>query len=147
MDPVTYQPIGVVNSPFAEKSEVPRPSDDFVSASGSVHLDEAYGPGLKGLEEFSHIVLVSHLHEVQETRLRVRPIASRGEIGIFATSGTSRPNPIGTSIVALEEISGTELRVSNLDLVDGTPILDIKPYAPKLTDVDSLEIGWMDSSK
>ena len=143
MEPVTYEPIGVVESPFSDPSEVPRPADEYVDASGTVHIDPEYEPGLKGLEEFSHVVLVSHLHRVAETRLRVTPIASRGEVGIFATSGTVRPNPIGTSIVKLEEISGCELAVSHLDLVDGTPILDIKPYAPKMTDLDELEIGWM----
>ena len=143
MEPVTYEPIGVVESPFSKPEEVPRPSEEFVDASGTVHIEPQYEPGLKGLEEFSHVVLVSHLHRVEETRLRVTPIASRGEVGIFATSGPVRPNPIGTSIVELEGVSGTELSVSNLDLVDGTPILDIKPYAPKMTDLDRLEIGWM----
>ncbi|AUX08138.1 tRNA-Thr(GGU) m(6)t(6)A37 methyltransferase TsaA [Halalkaliarchaeum desulfuricum] len=143
MEPVTYDPIGVVESPFSKPEEVPRPSDEFVDATGTVHLKPEYEAGLKGLEEFSHVVLVSHLHEVAETRLRVTPIASRGEVGIFATSGTVRPNPIGTSVVELVELSGTELTVSNLDLADGTPILDIKPYAPKMTDLDDLEIGWM----
>lgn len=140
---VTYEPIGVVESPFADPEAVPRPSDEFVDATGAVHLKAEYESGLKGLEEFSHLVLVSHLHRVDATRLRVTPIASRGEVGIFATSGPVRPNPIGTSIVELEELSGTELTVSNLDLVDGTPILDVKPYAPKMTDLDALDIGWM----
>lgn len=143
MEPVTYEPIGVVESPFSEPSEVPRPSETFVDATGTVHLEPEYEPGLKGLEEFSHLVLVSHLHQVEETRLRVTPIASRGEVGIFATSGPVRPNPIGTSVVALDGIAGTELTVSNLDLSDGTPILDVKPYAPKMTDLESLRIGWM----
>ena len=143
MEPVTYEPIGVVESPFSNPEEVPRPSEEFVDAAGTVHLEPEYEPGLKGLEEFSHVVLVSHLHRVTETRLRVTPMASRGEVGIFATSGPVRPNPIGTSIVELKGISGTELSVSNLDLVDGTPILDIKPYAPKMTDLDELETGWM----
>ncbi|MEF8780052.1 MAG: tRNA (N6-threonylcarbamoyladenosine(37)-N6)-methyltransferase TrmO [Haloferacaceae archaeon] len=145
MEPVTYEPIGVVESPFSDPDAVPRPSEEFVEATGTVRLKPEYEPGLKGLEEFSHVVLVSHLHEVDETRLQVAPIAAQGEIGIFATSGPVRPNPIGTSVVALEEVSGRELTVSNLDLADGTPILDVKPYAPKMTDLGALETGWMGS--
>lgn len=143
MTAVCFDPIGYVESPFAEVADVPRPSDEPVAASGTVILDGEYEPGLLGLEEFSHIVLVSHLHETDSVRLTVRPRAAGRDVGIFATSGTVRPNPIGLSIVELDEIDGTRLSVSNLDLVDGTPILDIKPFAPKIEDLSALEIGWM----
>ena len=143
MDPVTFEPIGHVESPFEDPSDVPRPAHDPVEASGTVVLDEAYEAGLLGLEEFSHIVLVSHLHLTDSARLRVRPKGDDFQVGIFATSGTVRPNPIGLSVVELEDVSGSRLAVSHLDLVDGTPILDIKPFAPKIEDLSELEIGWM----
>lgn len=143
MDHAVFDPIGVVESPFADPADVPRPASDQVQASGTVVLEDQYEPGLLGLGDFSHIVLVSHLHRAGETRLRVRPLGDDWEVGIFATSGTVRPNPIGLSIVELDEIDGPRLSVSNLDLVDGTPILDIKPFAPKLEDLSSLDMGWM----
>lgn len=143
MDPVCFDPIGYVESPFTAVEDVPRPSETPVEASGAVVLDAAYEPGLLGLAEFSHVVLVSHLHETDTVRLRVRPRGLDRELGIFATSGPPRPNPIGLSVVELDGIDGTRLSVSNLDLVDGTPILDIKPFAPKIADMASLEIGWM----
>ncbi|APE96210.1 tRNA (N6-threonylcarbamoyladenosine(37)-N6)-methyltransferase TrmO [Halodesulfurarchaeum formicicum] len=142
MQPVTYQPIGVVESPFEAPEDVPRPGAEPVEASGRVLLEESYEPGLQGLAEFSHIVVLSHLHEVTDTRLTVRPMGG-DPVGIFATSGPPRPNPIGQSVLRLDGIEGTRLSVSNLDLIDGTPVLDIKPYAPKGPNSDEIEIGWM----
>lgn len=145
MASVSFDPIGHVESPFDTPSSVPRPANDMVAASGTVVIDEAYEPGLLGLDSFSHIVLVSHLHRTDDVRLRVRP-KGEAEVGIFATSGTVRPNPIGLSVVALDGIEGTRLSVSHIDLVDGTPILDIKPFAPKIRDLSELEMGWMDET-
>ncbi|MDR5656531.1 tRNA (N6-threonylcarbamoyladenosine(37)-N6)-methyltransferase TrmO [Halodesulfurarchaeum sp. HSR-GB] len=142
MQPVTYQPIGVVESPFEAPEDVPRPGAEQVEASGRILLDESYEPGLQGLAAFSHIVVLAHLHEVTDTRLTVRPMGG-DPVGIFATSGPPRPNPIGQSVLRLDGIEGTRLSVSNLDLIDGTPVLDIKPYAPKGPGIDEIEIGWM----
>lgn len=140
---VEFDPIGIVESPFAAPEDVPRPATDPVDASGRVVLEDRYEPGLLGLDEFSHVMLVSHLHEAEEVRLRVNPRVAMREIGIFATSGPARPNPIGISIVRLDEVTGATLSVSDLDLVDGTPILDVKPFAPKAAHLTDLRMGWM----
>ena len=142
MDQITYEPIGVVESPFETPEAVPRPGSERVSASGTLVLEEEFEPGLEGLDGFSHIIVLSHLHEVTGTRLQVTPMGGH-PVGIFATSGPPRPNPIGHSVVTLDDISGTRLAVSHLDLIDGTPILDIKPYAPKVPAVEAVETGWM----
>ncbi|MDZ7849511.1 MAG: tRNA (N6-threonylcarbamoyladenosine(37)-N6)-methyltransferase TrmO [Halodesulfurarchaeum sp.] len=143
MKPVTFSPIGVVESPFEDPADVPRPGNTPVEASGSIVLEAEYEPGLVGLEEFSHVTAITHLHLVDRKRLQVRPLGQGAPVGIFATSGPSRPNAIGQSVLALDGIDGTRLSVSNLDLVDGTPVLDIKPYAPKGPPIEDLEIGWM----
>lgn len=143
MATIEFEPIGYVESPFDDPSAVPRPAHDPVEASGTVVVEEAFEAGLLGLEEFSHIVLVSHLHRTDDVRLRVRPKGQGPEYGIFATSGTVRPNPIGLSVVELDDVDGNRLSVTRLDLVDGTPILDIKPFAPKIEDLSTVEIGWM----
>ncbi|MFB6114573.1 MAG: tRNA (N6-threonylcarbamoyladenosine(37)-N6)-methyltransferase TrmO [Halodesulfurarchaeum sp.] len=143
MNSVEFEPIGHVESEFEQPSDIPRPANEPVEASGTVVLEDQYEPGLLGLEEFSHVVLVSHLHLVDHVSLQVTPTGIDAPIGIFATSGTARPNPIGLSIVRLEGISNTRLSVSNLDLVDGTPILDVKPFAPKIRDLDTIDYGWM----
>ncbi|MFB6109313.1 MAG: tRNA (N6-threonylcarbamoyladenosine(37)-N6)-methyltransferase TrmO [Halodesulfurarchaeum sp.] len=142
MQPVTYRPIGVVESPFEDPTDVPRPGSSPVEASGTIALEEEYEPGLTGLDDFSHVIVLSHLHEVTDVRLQVRAMGEE-PVGIFATSGPPRPNPIGHSVLGLEGIDGARLSVSNLDLIDGTPVLDIKPYAPKGPAMDEIEIGWM----
>lgn len=142
MEPVTYHPIGEVKSPFKAPQEVPRPGSAQVEASGTLVIDEQWEPGLRGLDAFSHIIVLAHLHEVTDTQLQVTPMGQR-TVGIFATSGPPRPNPIGHSVLALDGISENRLAVSNLDLIDGTPILDLKPYAPKGPAPGDLEIGWM----
>jgi len=146
MEPVTYHPIGEVESPFKAPREVPRPGAAQVEASGTLVIDEEWEPGLRGLEAFSHVIVLSHLHEVTETQLQVRPMGEE-TVGIFATSGPPRPNPIGHSVLALDEVSDNRLAVSNVDLIDGTPILDLKPYAPKGPARENLEIGWMGELK
>ncbi|MFW5938255.1 MAG: tRNA (N6-threonylcarbamoyladenosine(37)-N6)-methyltransferase TrmO [Halanaeroarchaeum sp.] len=143
METIEYKPIGVVESPFTDPADVPRPATDPVEASGRVVLEDRYEPGCLGLEEFSHLTIVSHLHEADDVRLRVRPGGAVGEKGIFATSGPARPNPIGISIVRLEDVTDATLSVSNLDLVDGTPVLDVKPFAPKEAHLADLRMGWM----
>ncbi|MFW5900437.1 MAG: tRNA (N6-threonylcarbamoyladenosine(37)-N6)-methyltransferase TrmO [Halodesulfurarchaeum sp.] len=142
MDQVTYEPIGVVESPFETPEAVPRPGAERVAASGTLVLEEEFEPGLEGLDGFSHIIVLSHLHDVTGVRLKVNPMGGNS-VGIFATSGPPRPNPIGHSVLTLDGISGTRLAVSHLDLIDGTPILDIKPYAPKVPVGEALETGWM----
>jgi tRNA-Thr(GGU) m(6)t(6)A37 methyltransferase TsaA len=142
MEPVTYDPIGAVESPFDAPADVPRPGSDLVEASGAIVLEPELEPGLSGLSEFSHILAIAHLHEVRTERLQVDP-KGEGPVGIFATSGPPRPNPIATSVLALDGIEGPRLEVSHLDLIDGTPVLDLKPYAPKGPPIEDLELGWM----
>lgn len=143
MDQITYEPIGVVESPFDSVEAVPRPGSERVTASGTLEIAPEFEAGLDGLEEFSHIIVLSHLHAVTGVRLQVRPMGGT-PVGIFATSGPPRPNPIGHSVLTLDDISGTTLLVSHLDLIDGTPILDIKPYAPKVPAIEEIDTGWMD---
>ena len=141
---VEFDPIGFVESPFADPADVPRPATDPVDASGRVVIEDRYEPGLHGLDEFSHVQLVSHLHEADDVRLRIAPGGARSEKGIFATSGPARPNPIGISVVRLDDVTRATLSISDLDLVDGTPILDVKPFAPKAAHLADLRMGWME---
>jgi len=105
-----------------------------------------YAEGLEGLEGFSHIILIYHFHLVKESLLKVKPYMSDEPKGIFATRAPPRPNPIGISVVRLLRIEGTTLHVQDVDIVDETPLLDIKPYVPAF-DVRNVErIGWLESA-
>jgi tRNA-Thr(GGU) m(6)t(6)A37 methyltransferase TsaA len=147
MEPVVYHPIGVVRSPFDAPEDVPCESSRSVDAAGRVELDEQYQDGLALLDGFSHIVIVSHLHLIEGYTLRTSPPFVQGlRPGIFATRGPKRPNPIGLTVVRLTDISDIVLHVEGLDLVDGTPVLDIKPHYPKPDEYQDLRGGWIEDN-
>lgn len=129
-------PIGSIKSP------VTGPVDEhWGSVISEIHLDEAFAAGLKGLEGFSHLIVVFWMHRVtfdpaNDLVRRPRGLADMPELGIFAQRARHRPNPIGIAAVELAGIQGNVLRVRGLDAIDGTPVLDIKPYFPVFDRVD-----------
>jgi tRNA-Thr(GGU) m(6)t(6)A37 methyltransferase TsaA len=147
MDSVAFEPIGVVRSPFATPEDVPVNPNRPVESSGKVELKQDYADGLRLLAGFSHIIIISHLHLIDDTTLRTSPpFVEDVHPGIFATRGPNRPNPIGLSIVRLTGSTENTLEVSGLDLVDGTPVLDIKPYYPKPGETQDLRGGWIEEN-
>lgn len=145
MDEIIYHPIGIVHSPFKEPKGVPIQSSAAMDIEGSVEIFPEYADGLKDLDGFSHIVLLVHLHLSKGYSLIVVPYMDNEPRGVFATRAPRRPNPIGISVVRLVKIEGNILRIKGMDLVDGTPVLDIKPYVPhfELCDED-VRIGWLE---
>ncbi|MEM0340063.1 MAG: tRNA (N6-threonylcarbamoyladenosine(37)-N6)-methyltransferase TrmO [Acidilobaceae archaeon] len=133
-----YEPIGLVRTPFTDE-EV---KSSLLGVEGYIEVFEKYAPGLKGVEEYSHLIVVAHLHKVpREARntLLVRPkrltalgfrLEELPEVGVFATDSPHRPNPIAITIVELVKVEANRLYVKKLDLYDGTPVLDLKPYTP-----------------
>ena len=138
-------PIGVVRSPV--RDAVDEGWDDVV---GEIHVEEALAPGLEGLDQWSHAVILFFMHEATfdpatDLRRRPRGLASMPETGIFAQRAKHRPNPIGVTAVEIVGVEGNVLRVRALDAVDGTPILDIKPYAPGFDSVPNAVVPeWFD---
>lgn len=105
-----------------------------------------YAPGLSDLEGFSHVILIYHFHLASAPRLRVRPFMDGREHGVFATRAPARPNPIGLSVVRLLKVEGNVLYVAEVDVVDGTPLLDIKPYVPQFDSAQNVRIGWLEGN-
>jgi len=114
------------------------------SIRGTIHILPEYSEGLKDLEGFSHIVLLYHFHLSQDTKLTVIPFMDSQARGVFSTRAPSRPNPIGLSIVKLRKIKGNILDIENVDILDGTPLLDIKPYVPEFDQYPADRIGWLE---
>ena len=144
-------PIGVVESCFGEKFGTPRQSGIVESACGRIVLsDEVDDEACRGLEEFSHLWLVFLFDQVdeEETRWLVRPprLGGNEKKGVFATRSPFRPNRIGLSLVKFESIGVGSLEVSGLDLVDGTPILDVKPYLPYVESVPDAKGGFAETA-
>ena len=125
---ITYRPIGVLHSPFTSLDQMPIQPAAQSSAPGVAEILPEFADGLRDLDGFSHVILIYHLHEVRRTQLTVTPFLDSEPRGVFATRAPTRPNAIGLSVVALEGIEGTRLLLGGLDVLDGTPLLDIKPY-------------------
>lgn len=146
MAEIKYKPIGVVHSPFKEPNGTPIQAAGANNVDGTVELFSEYAGGLKDLEGFSHIILIYHFHLSRVAPLMVRPYLDSEMHGVFAIRGPGRPNPIGMSVVRLVRIEENILFIRDLDIVDGTPLLDIKPYVPEF-DVRKVEkIGWLEKN-
>lgn len=143
MQEAVFHPIGVIRSPFTELALVPKRPIDPVTSRGEVVLDPRYREGLADLKGFSHVILVFHLHRSHGYDLTVSPYLDPTPRGLFATRSPRRPNPIGISVVGLEGIEDRTLRVNRLDVLDGTPLLDLKPYIPDLADDVVVRVGWL----
>lgn len=144
---VTYHPVGVIHSPFTVLSQMPIQPTGAASAPGTVELLPEYIEGLKDLDGFSHIILIYHLHQARRGPLTVTPFMDSVPRGIFATRAPSRPNPIGLSIVRLLKIEGCTLYIEALDILDGTPLLDIKPYVPAFDGHPEAVAGWLEGAQ
>lgn len=141
---IKYKPIGIINTPFTKHSEIPRQAACVPDVSGTVIIYDKYSKGLSDLDGFSHILIVFHLHLVNFMELTSYPPWDKKH-GIFATFSPYRPNPIGISVVKLNGIEKNKLHISGIDMVNGTPVLDIKPYIPNLYPQEGIEIGWLDN--
>jgi tRNA-Thr(GGU) m(6)t(6)A37 methyltransferase TsaA len=140
------KPIGVILSPFQTIEQMPIQPKGAAGTKGQVQIDDAFQPGLKDLEGFSHIYLIYSFHKANRTELTVVPFMDTRTRGVFATRSPLRPNHIGISIVRLEKIQGNLLHVLDIDVLDGTPLLDIKPYMEKFDAVENSTSGWMQAS-
>jgi len=141
---ITYKPIGIIHTPFKETIGVPIQASVAKNVIGTVEIFPEYVEGLKDLEGFSHIILIYHFHLVKERLLKVKPYMDKEMRGVFSTRTPSRPNPIGISVVRLIKIEGNMLHIRDVDIVDGTPLLDIKPYVPEFDTRKVKKIGWLE---
>jgi tRNA-Thr(GGU) m(6)t(6)A37 methyltransferase TsaA len=136
------KPIGIIYSPFKDKIKTPiQPSRSV--ASGRVKVFKQYARGLQNIEEFSHIVLLYKFHKSRGYRLTVTPFLDKTPKGLFATRYPRRPNQLGMSIVRLIKRKGNILYVKHVDVISGTPLLDIKPYVPDFIARGKVRIGWL----
>lgn len=143
MTQIRYKPIGVIHTPFRSPEGTPIQPAAARGVVGGVEVDPIHAGGLKDLEGFSHVILIYHFHKARLAQLRVKPFLDDVERGVFATRSPVRPNAIGISVVRLLRVEENILYVQNVDIVDGTPLLDIKPYVPQFDGADDVRIGWV----
>lgn len=143
MQKIVYRPIGIIHSSFKRRENVPIQSALSKGDKGRVEIFPEYQAGLKDLQGFSHIILLYHFHLAEGFDLLSRPFLEDKEHGIFAIRSPRRPNPIGFSIVKLEKLVGNQLWVSELDIINGTRLLDIKPYVSRFDARAGTKDGWL----
>jgi tRNA-Thr(GGU) m(6)t(6)A37 methyltransferase TsaA len=147
MKTISYSPIGIIHSPFRSGEDVPIQSAYAEDVAGTVELFPEYLDGLKDLGQFSHLILIYHFHLSRGYELEVKPFLDEQSHGVFATRAPRRPNHIGISTVRLNSIEGSVLHVAGVDIVDGTPLLDIKPYIPDYDDRAGVRVGWLEGKR
>jgi tRNA-Thr(GGU) m(6)t(6)A37 methyltransferase TsaA len=141
---IAMKPIGIIHTPFLELEGMPIQPAGAVGVKGTIEVFEEFRAGLKDLEGFSHIILLYVFHVSKGFNLEVIPFLDNVSRGVFATRAPKRPNPIGISLVRLDAIENGILYVKDVDILDGTPLLDIKPYVPEFDNRQGVRTGWLE---
>jgi len=140
---IEYNPIGIVLTPFKDLNGIPYQPSKAKGVEGTIVLYPKFCRGLKDLDGFSHIILLCHFHMTSKYKLVVTPSEETEPRGLFSTRSPRRPNPIGFSVVRLIDIHEDRLMISDLDILDGTPVIDIKPYFREFDSDEDIKTGWM----
>ena len=143
MDKIEIEPIGIIHTSLKQAGGAPIQPSFAKDTSGVVELEEKYAEGLKDLDGFDRIWLIFNCNRCSGYKLTVTPYMDTQPRGLFSTRAPARPNAIGMSAVKLDRIEGCKLYISELDILDGTPLLDIKPYTPKFDHLETERCGWM----
>ena len=143
-DAICYRPIGIIHSGHHDPDHGPIQPCYADGCTGTVEIFEEFAKGLQDIEGYSHIYLLYHLDRAQPGSLLVKPFLQDIKHGIFSTRAPGRPNPIGMSFVRLLSREGNLLHIANIDTLDGTPLLDIKPYSRRIDCVIGTRDGWQD---
>ncbi|WP_077000028.1 tRNA (N6-threonylcarbamoyladenosine(37)-N6)-methyltransferase TrmO [Variovorax sp. KK3] len=141
-DTIECRPIGLVHSRFTAVEGMPIQTAGAPDEPGRIELFPDYAAGLKDIEGFDYLIVLTHFHRCMQERLEVTPFLDTAAHGVFATRAPARPNRIGLSIVRLMSVEGRTLHFSGNDMLDQTPVLDIKPYVPRFDVRDTQRIGW-----
>jgi tRNA-Thr(GGU) m(6)t(6)A37 methyltransferase TsaA len=144
---IEFKPIGYIHSPFKNPGDIQRErntrSGGFDEIRGEIELLKEYEPGLADIDGFSHLIILFHFHRASDSRLTAHPPFDNKERGVFATRSPHRPNPLGMSIVRFLGRRENRLSVAGLDMIEGTPVLDIKPYTAR-DRRDGIRLGWLE---
>ena len=146
MKTINITPIGIIRTPFTTLEDMPIQPSGARDVLGEIHVNVEYAKGLQDLDGFSHIHLLYHFHKSEGYDLTVVPFMDTVPRGLFSTRAPKRPSMIGMSVVRLEGVDGTVLRVRGIDVLDETPLLDIKPFVTKFDVADADRFGWLDNN-
>ena len=137
-------PIGFIHTPYKVPKDIPIQGKFKDNVEAFIELNDEYVEGLKDLDEFSHVILLYYLHKSDKVTISGKPFLEDTPHGIFAIRSPHRPNHIGMSIIKIQKIDGNKLYFTEVDMIDGTPLLDIKPYVKYFDCRDDVKSGWID---
>jgi len=144
MRKIELKPIGLIKTPFKSREGMPIQPTGAKGVKGTITIEPEFVEGLKDLNGFSHIILIYHFHKLKEYQLTVTPFMDDKPHGVFSTRAPKRPNYIGFSVVKLNEIEDNIIYIENIDVLDKTPLLDIKPFIPNVDIVEVDKLGWLE---
>lgn len=142
-----FSPIGIIETPFTDLKGMPIQPSGAKGVKGRLHIAPAYEQGLSDIEGFSHLILLYHFHKSKGYDLMVTPFLDTTQRGLFSTRAPKRPNPIGLSIVRLISRRGPVLEIEDIDVLDKTPLIDIKPYVPGFDTREVTASGWLEKAQ
>lgn len=143
---INITPIGIIETPFDDLKGMPIQPSGAADVQGTIIINREYEQGLSDLEGFSHIILLYHFHQSQGYNLMVTPFMDDQKRGLFSTRAPKRPNPIGLSIVQLIKREKNKISIKGIDVLNGTPLIDIKPYVPGFDAKEVTKLGWLDKN-
>ena len=143
-DPRSFEPIGIIHTPFTDTTGMPIQPSGARGIRGTVEIFEEFKEGLSDIGGFSRLILIYAFHRCLSRQLTVTPFLDTTPRGVFATRAPCRPNPIGFSIVRLIEAKETTLVIEDVDILDCTPLLDLKPYVPAFDSYPDAPTGWLE---
>ena len=144
MEQIVMHPIGAIHSPYKDSKDIPIQGTFKSEVEGWIELKDKYAGGLKDLDEFSHAIILYYFHKSQRQETEGRAFLERNKHGIFAIRSPHRPNHIGFSIVKIKKIEANRMYFTEVDVLDATPVLDIKPYVKYFDSRDDVKCGWLD---
>ena len=144
MTEIIYKSIGLVKTPFSSREGMPIQPTGAKGIKGEIEIFHEFADGLKDLDGFSHIILIYHFNLSDGFKLQVKPFMDDKIHGVFSTRAPKRPNSIGFSVVKLNKMVDNILYIENIDVIDGTPLLDIKPFIPEVDGPKAEKLGWLE---
>jgi tRNA-Thr(GGU) m(6)t(6)A37 methyltransferase TsaA len=139
-----FKAIGIIHSPYKTVENMPVQTSASKNVEAEIEIFDQYKEGLSDLDGFSHIYVIFFLNMVREPKLKVIPFLDTVERGIFATRSPARPNPVGLSLAELVSVKGNRIIIRGVDMLDGSPVIDIKPYVPDFEICDNVKKGWFE---
>lgn len=144
---MTLEPIGTIHTPYTTLEQMPIQPKGAVDTIGTLVIHEAYKEGLQDLDGFSHVYILYHFHKATRSELVVTPFMDTEIRGVFATRSPLRPSHIGMSVTQIISIKDNIVTLQGIDVLNGTPLLDIKPYIPQFDAVSNVKTGWMNKNE